>query len=59
MCHADMTLLPLEWWDETDVPQNVIHTPHLCANWDMVQEWAQEHSFNPWVGGLLKRPGTI
>jgi len=47
MCHADMTLLPLEWWEDTNIPQNVIHAPRLCANWEMVQDWAVKHSFNP------------
>jgi hypothetical protein len=52
MCHADMTLLPFEWWQHNPIPQNIIHTPHLCANWDMLQDWAVEHSFNP-VGFLF------
>jgi len=52
MCHADMTLLPFEWWEHNPIPQNIIHTPHLCANWEMVQDWAIKHSFNP-VGFLF------
>ncbi|RDW81842.1 hypothetical protein BP6252_02954 [Coleophoma cylindrospora] len=47
MCHADMTLVPYEWWSETPVPQNVINTPHLCANWDSVYNWAEAHRFDP------------
>ena len=56
MCHADMSLLPLEWWEETSVPQNVIHTPHRCANWDRVSRWAAEHSFTPFKGEVIRKP---
>lgn len=54
MCHADMTLLPTEWWDEEEVPQIVVHAPHVCANWNQLSSWAVEHSFHPWGNGLVR-----
>ena len=57
MCHGDMTLIPFEWWDSTTIPQNVIHTPHLCANWDVLTDWSVKHSFLPW-GVIIRNPDT-
>lgn len=57
MCHADMTILAAEWWDNEDVPQNVLYTPHKCANWESVSEWAVANSFDPWGTGLIEPPG--
>ena len=58
MCQPDLTVLPLEWWEETPVPQNVIHTPHVCANWDRLSSWAVQRSFTPFGTGMIRPPDT-
>jgi len=57
MCHADMALIAYEWWEESPYPQNVIHTPHLCANWEKLSTWAIENSFSPY-SEIIRNPLT-
>ena len=57
MCHADMTLMTYEWWDRTPYPQVVHGSPHVCANWDKLTNWVQNHGFDS-HGDVLVHPKT-
>lgn len=57
MCHADMTLMTYEWWDRSPHPQVVHGSAHVCANWDKLTNWIQNHNFNS-HGDILVHPKT-
>lgn len=58
MCHADMTLMTFEWWDEHPYPQVVPGSAHVRANWDKLTAWIQDHSFSHFAPGILTHPNT-
>lgn len=46
MCKADVALLTFTWDPEDRAPKPNFVVEHECANWDKVDQWAEEHRFD-------------
>jgi hypothetical protein len=56
MCRSDVGLLTYDWMPQFRRPWPNFEISHECANWDAIQEWAVEHSFNGFDPNLIKHP---
>lgn len=61
MCRGDVSLITMFWKEDTAIPIADFDVPHSCVNFDAIQNWAKERSFNPMKPGYLKHPklGTV
>jgi len=50
----DLSIVTMRWGHKQPVPLANWNSPHVCKNWDAVQEWAEKH-FVP----HLKEPGWL
>jgi hypothetical protein len=46
MCHPDLSLMPFEWLEDQLFPRPILDVPRECVNWDSIQNWAVDHSFD-------------
>lgn len=56
MCRGDVSLITMFWSDDTASPVADFNVPHSCVNFDAIQDWAKERSFNPMKPGYLRHP---
>ncbi|KAF1734601.1 hypothetical protein CRV24_006143 [Beauveria bassiana] len=56
MCNADVVLQTFDWLPNFHRPWPNFRIVHECANWDAIQDWATEHSFDGFDEKLLKHP---
>ncbi|KAK0616154.1 hypothetical protein B0T14DRAFT_604523 [Immersiella caudata] len=55
-CNADTTIIPMHWAGDSLKPTPVDNGDHQCVDWDQLERWGREHSFNPRKTGLLVHP---
>jgi hypothetical protein len=56
MCKADISLYTYDWIDNYRKPYPNFNIQHECRNFDAVNDWAKEHSFDIFDGKSLKHP---
>lgn len=56
MCKADISLGSYDWVDNNRRPLTNFHTEHSCYNWDLVNNWARDHSFDMYDNTSLVHP---
>ena len=55
MCQGDMALYRYEWISGNPYPHPYASMDHICVDWEVLQSWAAERSFQ--LGdGLLVAP---
>jgi len=59
MCQPSIAFWTYKWPDEEDPaePNDDMHFPHACVNWDSLYSWADERSFDVHDGLVLKPNG--
>ncbi|ODM22543.1 hypothetical protein SI65_00131 [Aspergillus cristatus] len=55
-CNVDLTVFPMQWGEKTRIPFGIDQGHHQCKDWDRIQEWARERSFDIYEPGLLVHP---
>ncbi|PYH94052.1 hypothetical protein BO71DRAFT_477182 [Aspergillus ellipticus CBS 707.79] len=55
-CHADPTFIPIHWTTNDAGPVAADDGTHQCANWEKVEQWMADRSFDPFEPGLLVHP---
>lgn len=43
MCNADVTTVGYDWFPEIHLLRTRLNSVHRCRNWDVIQDWAEEH----------------
>lgn len=56
MCKADISLQTFDWVDNSPRPLANFKTAHECVDWGLLDEWAEEHSFDLFDGVTLVHP---
>jgi hypothetical protein len=56
MCKADVSLQTYDWLDNNPRPFANFKIEHECFNWDVVNEWAKERSFDLYDNRTLVHP---
>lgn len=56
MCKADISLQTYDWLDNNRRPFANFEIEHDCFNWDSVNNWAKERSFNLYDNETLLHP---
>lgn len=65
MCQPDLSMVTFRWINNTAqhpddnsgfYPTNFDVDMHTCANWEALDSWASERSFNLFDVELLQRP---
>lgn len=56
MCKADISLQTYDWLDDNRRPFANFEIEHDCFNWDSVNEWAKERSFDLYDNETLLHP---
>lgn len=56
MCKADISLGSYDWVDNNRRPLTDFHTEHSCYDFDAVNEWAGQHSFDMYDNISLVHP---
>jgi len=54
MCHSDLSIVSMRWGHKQALPLANWTNPHVCKNWDAVQDWAEEHYIK-----RLREPGWL
>lgn len=56
MCHADISLIPMQWSAHSPVPEADFSVPHKCVNWEKLRMWTRDHSIDVMKPGFLQHP---
>ena len=56
MCNADLAMMGFRWVDDSLEPKPNFRGQHECVNWESIEEWASERSFNPDDQANLRHP---
>ncbi|PYH44198.1 oxidase ustYa family protein [Aspergillus saccharolyticus JOP 1030-1] len=56
MCKADVALLTFTWDPNDRAPKPNFVVEHECANWEMMDNWAEEHAFDIFDETTLVHP---
>ncbi|KAI1505680.1 hypothetical protein F5X99DRAFT_404715 [Biscogniauxia marginata] len=64
MCQPDMSMVTFRWINNTAqhedksafYPTNFDTSMHMCANWEALDSWAEERTFNLFEVDMLQRP---
>lgn len=56
MCNADVSLMTFRWVEDDVRPKPNFKGMHECVNWDRIDAWAAQRSFNPDDPALLRHP---
>jgi hypothetical protein len=65
MCSPDLSPVTFQWINDTAqhenkdafYPTNLDISMHRCVNWDSLESWADQKSFDLFRLDLLERPG--
>ncbi|KAG2420262.1 hypothetical protein HFD88_005063 [Aspergillus terreus] len=55
-CNADLTVFPMQWGAGQRIPFGIDQGRHQCKDWDRIQDWAKQRSFNIYKPGLIMHP---
>ncbi|KAI1363194.1 hypothetical protein F5Y08DRAFT_251979 [Xylaria arbuscula] len=58
MCNADIAMMGFKWVNDSLEPKPHFRGQHECVNWERIEEWASERSFNPDDKANLRHPGA-
>ena len=56
MCKADVSLQTYDWLDNTPRPFANFKIEHDCYNWNALNDWAKERSFDLYDNATLLHP---
>ncbi|KAF2198298.1 hypothetical protein GQ43DRAFT_359494, partial [Delitschia confertaspora ATCC 74209] len=56
-CNVDTTIIPFHWVEGKTQPVGMDMAEHQCVDWNMLDSWAGERSFDPFEPGVLVVPG--
>jgi len=51
-------MMGFRWVDDSVAPKPNFRGQHECVNWERIEEWASERSFNPDDKANLRHPGA-
>ncbi|GES64934.1 hypothetical protein ATEIFO6365_0009042900 [Aspergillus terreus] len=55
-CNADLTVFPMQWGAGQRIPFGIDQGRHQCKDWDRIQDWAKQRSFDIYKPGLIMHP---
>ncbi len=55
-CQGDASLLTMKWGKNDAVPLGNFTMPHECVNWERLNSWAGERSFDAFTEGTVVHP---
>ncbi|KAL5357359.1 hypothetical protein BJX96DRAFT_172452 [Aspergillus floccosus] len=55
-CNADLTVFPMQWGAGQRIPFGIDQGRHQCKDWDRIQDWAKQRSFDIYKPGLIVHP---
>lgn len=58
MCNADLAMMGFRWVADSLEPKPNFRGQHECVNWESIEEWASERSFNPNDQANLRHPSA-
>ncbi|KAK4158886.1 hypothetical protein QBC43DRAFT_348319 [Cladorrhinum sp. PSN259] len=58
MCNADISMMGFRWVNDSLEPKPNFRGQHECVNWERIEEWASERSFNPDDKANLRDPSA-
>ncbi|PQE26935.1 tat pathway signal sequence protein [Rutstroemia sp. NJR-2017a BVV2] len=58
MCNADTAMMGFRWVNDSLEPKPNFRGQHECVNWERIEEWASERSFNPDDQANLRHPSA-
>ncbi|TGO30055.1 hypothetical protein BPAE_0008g00470 [Botrytis paeoniae] len=58
MCNADTAMMGFRWVNDSLEPKPNFRGQHECVNWESIEEWASERSFNPDDQANLRHPSA-
>ncbi|KAK4870691.1 hypothetical protein LT330_005039 [Penicillium expansum] len=56
MCHADISIYTYDWIPNYRKPWPNFRVDHECVNWELLDDWAKEHSFSIYDQASLVHP---
>jgi hypothetical protein len=56
ICRGDVSIITMFWKDDVQLPIADFSLPHSCVNWNAIQEWSKQRSFDPMRPGYMKHP---